>query len=80
MDQAKACIDNGAYLEHSVLPYFKGPHAVIPGYREQPQVTMEEFASYIALAPDRQFISTDRSTPTPSTGCARSSPGCARPG
>ena len=58
-DQAKACIDNGAYLEHSVLPYFKGPHAVIPGYREQPQVTMEEFASYIALAPDRQFISTD---------------------
>ena len=43
-----ACIDNGAYLEHSVLPYFKGPHAVIPGYREQPQVTMEEFASYIA--------------------------------
>lgn len=59
MDQAKACIDNGAYLEHSVLPYFKGPHAVIPGYREQPQVTMEEFASYIALAPDRQFISTD---------------------
>lgn len=42
-----------------MLPYFKGPHAVIPGYREQPQVTMEEFASYIALAPDRQFISTD---------------------
>ena len=37
----------------------KLPHAVIPGYREQPQVTMEEFASYIALAPDRQFISTD---------------------
>lgn len=59
MDQAKACIDNGAYLEHSVLPYFKGPHAVIPGYREQAQVTMEEFASYIALAPDRQFITTD---------------------
>lgn len=59
MDQAKACIDNGAYLEHCVLPYFKGPHAVIPGYRNQPQVTMEEFAAYIALAPERQYISTD---------------------
>ncbi len=59
LDQAKICIDNGAYLEHSVLPYFKGPHAVIPGYRNQKQVTMEEFASYIAIAPDRQFIDTD---------------------
>ena len=59
MDQAKACIDNGAYLEHSVLPYFKGPHAVIPAYRDLAQVTMEEFAAYIAIAPDRQFISTD---------------------
>ncbi len=59
LDQARACIDNGAYLEHCVLPYFKGPHAVIPGYRNQPQVTMEEFAAYIALAPERQYISTD---------------------
>lgn len=59
MDQARACIDNGAYLEHCVLPYFKGSHAVIPGYRNQAQVTMEAFAAYIALAPERQYISTD---------------------
>ena len=59
MEQARICIDNGAYLEHCVLPYFKGPHAVVPGYRNQKQVPMEEFAAYIALAPDRQYISTD---------------------
>ena len=59
MEQARICIDNGAYLEHCVLPYFKGPHAVVPGYRNQQQVPMEEFAAYIALAPDRQYISTD---------------------
>ena len=59
MEQARICIDNGAYLEHCVLPYFKGPHAVVPGYRNQKQVSMEEFAAYIALAPDRQYISTD---------------------
>lgn len=58
-EQARICIDNGAYLEHCVLPYFKGPHAVVPGYRNQQQVPMEEFAAYIALAPDRQYISTD---------------------
>ena len=70
----KGCLKDGSYMgigfalfkpseakssAEADFQYFKGPHAVIPGYREQPQVTMEEFASYIALAPDRQFISTD---------------------
>lgn len=59
MDQAKACIDSGAYLEHCVLPFFKGPHAVVPAYRTQTQVTMEEFAAYLTIDPERQFISTD---------------------
>ncbi len=59
MDQAKICIDNGAYLEHCVLPYFKGPHAVVPEYREHAHVPMDEFAAYIAIAPERQYISSD---------------------
>ncbi len=83
MDQAKAVSTTAAYLEHSVLPVLQGPSCGDSGVPEQPQVTMEEFASYIALAPDRQFISTDLGqalNPNPSTGCARSSPGCARPG
>ena len=59
LDQAKICIDNGAYLEHSVLPYFYGQHAIVSDYREKMPTTMEEFAAYIAIAPDRQFIDTD---------------------
>lgn len=59
LDQAKECLDNGAFLEHSVLPFFKGPNAVIPGYRTQPHVPMKEFAQYIKLGPERQFIDTD---------------------
>lgn len=71
LDQAKTCIDNGAYLEHCVLAFFKGPDAALPVYRKQPQTTMEEFASYIAIAPDRQYISTDLGqalNPTPIDG------------
>lgn len=59
LDQAKECIDNGAYLEHCVLPYFKGEHAVVPAYRNQRPTSMEEFAQYIAIAPERQYIATD---------------------
>lgn len=59
LDQARECIDNGAYLEHCVLPYFKGEHAVVPAYRKARPTTMEEFAEYIAIAPDRQYIATD---------------------
>jgi len=59
LDQAKECLDNGAFLEHSVLPFFKGPNAVITGYRNQPHMTMKEFAEYLKLAPERQFINTD---------------------
>lgn len=59
LDQAKECLDNGAYLEHSVLPFFKGPHAVVPAYRDQRQTTMAEFAKYLKLGPEHQFINTD---------------------
>ncbi|MFR4118825.1 MAG: DUF6282 family protein [Bilophila wadsworthia] len=63
MDQAKACIDNGAYLEHSVLPYFKGPHAVIP----VPGTAAGhdgEFAC-IAPAPDRRSSARTRAGAQP---------------
>lgn len=82
MDQAKACIDNGAYLEHSVLPYFKGPHAVIPGYREQPRSRWRN-SPRTSPSPGSAVHSTDLGqalNPNPVDGCARSPPGCARPG
>ena len=59
LDQAKAAIGNGAYLEHSILPFYYGQHAAIPGNRNRRHTTMAEFASYIKIAPDRQFIDTD---------------------
>lgn len=59
LDQAKECLDNGAYLEHCIINYFKGPGSILEKYRTWPQVTMEKFASYITLAPERQFVSTD---------------------
>lgn len=59
MDQAKKCLENGAYLEHCVLPYYKGPHTLLPKYFDARQTTMKEFADYIALDPSRQFLATD---------------------
>lgn len=59
IDQAKEVLDNGGYLEHSVLPYFKGPNAVIEGYRKARHTGMKEFASYIALGAKQQFINSD---------------------
>ena len=59
MDQAKKCLENGAYLEHCVLPYYKGPHSLLPKYFEARQTTMKEFAEYIALDPSHQFLATD---------------------
>jgi hypothetical protein len=59
LDQAKECLDSGAFLEHSVLPFFKGPNAVVPANRTRPHVPMKEFAHYLKLGPERQFIDTD---------------------
>lgn len=59
LDQAKECLDNGAYLEHCVLPYYKGVHSLLPRYFEARPTTMEEFAQYIALDPSHQFLATD---------------------
>lgn len=71
LDQAKECLAAGAYLEHSVLPYYKGANAVLAHYKTSRQTTMKDFASYIALAPKQQFINTDlgqAGNPTPIDG------------
>lgn len=59
MDQARKCLENGAYLEHCVLPWYKGQHSLLPKYFNARQTTMKEFAGYIALDPSRQFLATD---------------------
>jgi hypothetical protein len=59
MDQAKAAIDNGAYLEHSMLPFYYGVHSAISGNWNRRHTSMADFAKYIKIAPDRQFIDTD---------------------
>ena len=59
MDQAKAAIENGAYLEHCVLPFYYGEHSAISSNWKRPQTSMADFAKYIKIAPDRQFIDTD---------------------
>lgn len=59
LDHAKRCLDNGAYLEHSVLPYYMGPTAPVVAWRDRPATSMKEFAEYIRLQPEKQFINTD---------------------
>ena len=59
LDQAKVCLENGAYLEHSILPYYNGVHCLIPAYQKAQQTPLEEFVRYIRLDPSHQFISSD---------------------
>lgn len=59
LDQAKEVLDNGGYLEHSVLPYYKGENAALAHYRSARQTTMKDFMAYITLDPKHQFINTD---------------------
>lgn len=59
LDQAKEVLEYGGYLEHSVLPYFKGENAFIESYRSARHTSMKEFAAYIALDAKQQFINTD---------------------
>ena len=59
LDQAKEVLDNDGYLEHSVLPFYKGPNAALDHYRSARQTTMKDFMTYISLDPKRQFIDTD---------------------
>lgn len=58
-DQAKKCLDNGAYLEHSILPYYNGEHCLVPMYQKARQTKLEEIAEYIKWDPSHQFISSD---------------------
>lgn len=61
LDQAEECLAAGAYLEHSVLPFFRRDDA--PAYssdaRNSPQTTMKQFVEYIKLDPSHSFIDTD---------------------
>ena len=59
LDQAKQCLENGAYLEHSILPYYNGEHCLVPHYRKERQTKLEEIIRYIKLDPSHQFISSD---------------------
>lgn len=58
-DQAKKCLDNGVYLEHSILPYYNGEHCLVPAYQKARQTGLEEIVEYIKLDPSRQFLSSD---------------------
>lgn len=58
-DQAKKCLDNGAYLEHSILPYYNGEHCLVPAYQKARQTRLEKIVEYIKQHPSRQFISSD---------------------
>lgn len=59
LDQAKEVLDNGGYLEHSVLPYYKGENAAAAHYRTAVHTSMKDFKSFIDLGPKQQFINTD---------------------
>ena len=56
MDQAKECIDNGAFLEHAYLAAVFGPGTAMPKYTPTP---LPEIAQMIKIAPERTFITSD---------------------
>lgn len=58
-EQAEQCLANGAWLEHSILPFYNGQHCLIPNYQNARQTKLEEIAEYIKLDPSRQFVSSD---------------------
>lgn len=55
-EQIRQCIDLGAYIEYCYLPCLWGEGTKMPQYKRQP---IEEFVSFVRLAPERSFISTD---------------------
>ncbi len=60
IEQAKRCLDEGAFLEHVVLALFKGEgHSLIPAHRLHARTTVENMARCMELAPERQFIGSD---------------------
>ena len=55
-DQIKRCIDLGAYIEYCYLPCLWGEGTKMPQYQRQ---SIEEFAAFVRINPERSFISTD---------------------
>lgn len=60
MDQAQACLEKGAYLEHVVLSAYKGKgNTQIPVHQMHEFVSEEEISRYILIEPERQFVASD---------------------
>lgn len=55
-DQIKQVTDLGAYVEYCLLPCFWGAGTSLPDF---PVMSMDEFASFARINPDRSFISSD---------------------
>lgn len=55
-DQIRQAVDSGAWIEYSYITRLWGPGTGLPTLERQ---SAEEFASYVALAPERSFVSTD---------------------
>lgn len=60
LEQAQACLAQGAFLEHVVLSRYKGKgHTQIPAHQHHEFVSEEEISKYILLAPEKQFVASD---------------------
>lgn len=60
LEQARICLDRGAYLEHVMLAAFKGAgHTLVPAHQSHGHMPVEAMARFLSLAPERQFIATD---------------------
>ena len=55
-DQIKACVDEGAYIEHCGVAILWGPGTGMPNFELTP---VEDMARQIMLAPERTFMSSD---------------------
>lgn len=55
-DQIKHCVDLGAFIEYCYLPCLWGEGTSMPQYE---RMSNDEFASFVRIAPERSFISTD---------------------
>lgn len=55
-EQIRLCVDLGAYIEYCYLPCLWGEGTKMAQYKRQ---SLEEFVSFIRIAPERSFISSD---------------------
>lgn len=55
-DQIKQAIELGAFVEYCLLPCFWGAGTSLPDF---PVMSMDEFASFVRINPERSFITND---------------------